>query len=243
MTRLDWGSVKQRFYETGIDRGVFYISGEAGIPWTGLLSVEEKPQDSETKTVWADGLKIQSRQKRGSFAATLEALSYPDGFRPGREFNLSYRTQINGPIGDGFFIHLVYRALAAPSAVKYETVNDSTNPSSLSWDLTTSPVSVSGAETCSHLVIDTRVAYSWAVDALEAIIYGSDTTSASFPEPQVVLDLFENASILKITDLGDGTFEAEGPDSIIRAIAADMYEIEWPSVVYIDPDTASIHSL
>ena len=75
------------------------------------------------------------------------------------------------------------------------------------------------------------------------MIYESSETSARLPEPQEIFDLFEDASILKITDHGDGSWTAEGPDEAIQMLDATSFEITWPSAVYLSSGTYRISSL
>ena len=51
-------------------------------------------------------------------------------------------------------MHLTYGATAAPSEKAYQTINDSPEAITFSWELTTTPVSVNGYEPTAILTID-----------------------------------------------------------------------------------------
>lgn len=257
MTRINWGSTDARLFEFGVDRGVFYPEDGRGVPWNGLTAVNEAPSGSDVVENYLDGQKFATRRRMESFAATIEAYNYPVEFEPydgqisfrrsqrRRQFGFSYRTLVgNAELGSSFSykIHLVYNALATPSAVNYHSLNDSSDTSPFSWSISTIPIKM-GDSSSAHLIIDPRYAYPWVIEELEKMLYGSNENEPYLPPPGEILDLFEDASILKITDHGDGTWTAEGPDSAIQMLSETMFEITWPSAVYIDDVTYRISSL
>lgn len=258
MTRLVWGDPDKRFHEIGIDRGVFYPLDGVAVPWNGLTAVSEAPSGSDLYEGHFDGQKFRQQRQSGSFSATLRAYTYPPEFeiyegidptntgsRIRKMFNLSYRTAIGNDStpNSAFLIHLVYNAIVAPTNKVFNTFGGSSEANSFEWELQTVPEILSSGEISAHVVVDTRIAYPWAVDTLERIIYGSEFSDPRFPEIQEVIDIFENASILRITDNGDGTWTADGPDEAIRMLDHRTFEIEWPSAVYIDTKTYRISSL
>ncbi len=42
MPAIVWDNIGDRFYESGLDRGVLYLSDGSGVPWNGLISIIEK---------------------------------------------------------------------------------------------------------------------------------------------------------------------------------------------------------
>lgn len=269
MSELVWGLPEGQVFESGVDRGVFFPRGADGVAWNGLVSVQDNPTGGELQERFMDGRKYTVQKNRESFAATITAFMYPfaaetalgrvawSSRSPGlyaaqqtmREFDFSYRTLIGtGADQDaGYKIHLVYNALASPSEVAYSTVGDAIDLVDFGWQLTTRPEVMEdnfGNEVYSaHLVIDTRYTYAWAIEALEAILYGSASTTARMPTATEVFKLYEDASILRITDHGDGSWTADGPDDIIKMLDATSFEITWPSAVYIDSESYQISSL
>ena len=164
-----------------------------------------------------------------------------------KPFDFAYRTMIGNDIDGtdyGYKIHLVYNATAVPSEKAYSSIGGSTTTADLTWDISTQPVRVPEVQRLtSHLVIDASKAYDWAVEALEAVIYGDEDNDPRMPTPDEVVSIFEDNSILKITDNGDGTFTAEGPDSVVQSLGGNKWQISWPSVVDIGDNTYQLTSL
>lgn len=199
--------------------------------------------DSGFKSIYNDGVKTVQRRRPGYFAGTIEAFGYPQAFyddilvqRRPPSFGMSYRTGFS----ENFKIHLVFNLKISPVGIFYK----SSETDKWTWGFTTTPVHIPGAVVGSHVVVDTSIAYPWAVEALEAILYGSDTEDPRLPSPTELYDIFEANAILRITDNGDGTWTADTTDpDIIMMLDPDTFEITWPSAIYIDPDTYTISSL
>lgn len=211
MTRLVWGSVGQRFYEAGNDRGVLYVPGLDGVAWNGLISVKESSTGGEPQPYYIDGIKYLNLAAAEEFEASISAFSAPEEFKvcdgtiaihkglfatqqPRRPFGLSYRTQLGNDLDGlefGYKIHLVYNALAAPSERANKTLNNSVDPIVFSWQITTIPVLSSLFKPTAHFVIDTRHTPSYILTALEKVIYGSEGSSSRLPPIEELLALFE----------------------------------------------------
>lgn len=242
MTRLTWGNPGERFYETGTDRGVLYVDG-VGVAWNGLVSVDESPSGGSSEPYYIDGVKYLDRSSPEEFEATLEAFTYPDAFascdgseqlanglaisqQRRKAFGLVYRTKVGNDI-DGvdhaYKLHIVYNAKAAPTNRGYKTQGDSADPSTFSWKITTRPQKFVdpffGVMYGAHLVIDSRVTYPWAMQAVEDVLFGSDTAAPTLPGPTELLQLFVDNALLKIVDKGDGSWTAEGPDTILKPLS------------------------
>ena len=161
-------------------------------------------------------------------------------------FNFTYRTRIgndeNG-VDHAYLIHIVYNALIKPTQRALQTISDSIDVSTFSWDFETNPLRM-GDRRGSHLIIDSRLAYPWALEELETILYGSTTTTSTLPSPEFLLQLFEDASILKVTNHGAGTVTIEGPDDIVKMVGTNLWQIgPWPSVIQIAEHTYRASSL
>jgi hypothetical protein len=266
MTELSWGNYGERYFETGVDRGVLYVPGMDGVAWNGLIAVSESPSGGEPKAHYIDGVKYLNHPSREEYEATIEAYTYPIEFdicegvatiddeskglfatQQGRKpFSFSYRTLI-GNDGDGvdfgYKLHIVYNALAAPSQRNYQTISDDPDLIAFSWDITTKPIPVQGASYSSHIVLDTRTTWPWVVEAVENLLYGTEDTPPTLPTPEELIALFVDNALLKITDHGDGTWTAEGPDEAITMLNSTEFQISWPSATFIDEDTYNISSL
>lgn len=211
MSRVTWGDPGTRFYETGVDRGVLYVNNE-GVAWNGLTTISESPTGGDPKPYYMDGIKYLNIAGSEEYAATLEALTAPAEFgpcdgtqslnkglfvtqQPRKAFGLSYRTLVGNDLQAqnlGYKIHLVYNALAAPTERSYTSFGASTDPTSLSWSLTTLPPSLTGMKPTAHFVIDSRSTPKMLLKAIEDILYGSDAADARMPLVSELLTMFES---------------------------------------------------
>lgn len=198
MAKLVWDKTGERLYETGVKNGVLYIPTAGvyskGVAWNGLTAVTESPSGAEATALYADDIKYLSLMSTEEFGANIEAYTYPDEFAAcdgsaelvdgvtiGQQkrstFGLCYKTTIgNDTDGNdhGYKLHIIYGALASPSEKAYTTINDSPEAITFSWEITTTPVNVTGQKPTASLVIDSTKADSTKLAALEAILYGSD---------------------------------------------------------------------
>lgn len=206
---LEWDAAGQKFYETGVDRGVLYVMGTgetpvygAGVAWNGLTAITEKPSGAEPNPQYADNIKYLNLLSAEEFAATIEAFTYPKEFAPcdglaeasagmivgqqgRRTFGLSYRTKIGNDAAGltaGYKIHIIYGALAAPSERAYATINDSPEAITFSWDVSTTPVSVSGLEPTAIVVLDSRTIAPAKMTTIEEKLYGTKTPTVVAPK-------------------------------------------------------------
>lgn len=266
--RMNWGQTGSRFYESGVDRGVIYIDG-MGYPWTGLTAVNETPEGGENRSYYLDGIKYYNGSATEEFKATIEALTYPDEFmscdgtapmmagmfitqQKRKSFDFCYRTRIGNDVGGpnhGYKLHLVYDATATPTSKNYRTLGESPEPSIFSWTISTRRKRFEnnnfGVKFGAHVVIDSRHTYPWAMEALENFLYGklgADGSQAKMPTPKELIEIFVDNALLKITDNGNGTWTAEGPDSIISMLSDDTFQIDWPSAVYL-PDSSTTYTI
>lgn len=217
MSTITWDGVGEKLFETGVDHGVLYPFNtetkayDSGVAWNGLTAVTESPSGAEANAQYADNIKYVEIRSAEEFGATVEAFTYPDEFAVldgtaspaagvtiGQQsrgvFGLSYRTLVGNDIEKqdfGYKLHLIYGATAAPSEKAYATINDSPEAITFSWELTTSPVSVSGFKPTASLVIDSTKTTPAKMAALEALLYGDTATEAKLPLPDEVIALFE----------------------------------------------------
>lgn len=255
MTSIIHNSLQDRIFETGLDRGVLYPTFGAGVAWNGLISVEESTDDADSDGLYYDGYKYETFHTTGEFVASIEAYTYPREFQQqlgyltaqGRPtFGLSYRTLVGSALhGDDYAykIHLVYNAMVSPSSSDNLSLGEEVEPNVFNWDISTKPVKIPGYKASSHFVIDSRLAYPWVIEALEKIIYGTETEDPRLPRVPELIELFESGSILRITDHGDGSWSAEGPDEAITMIDSTTFEIDWPSAVFVADDAYTIQSM
>lgn len=222
---LSWDQTGQKKYENGISRGVLYKKDTTtnkwiGVAWNGLTSVTESPEGAEKTDLYADNIKYASMRSAETFGGTIEAYTYPVEFescdgsasvgggqlslgqQPRETFRLCYRTE-QGNDSDGakygYKIHLVYGCTCSPSEKAYETINDSPDAITFSWEFDTTPVDVTGYKQTSLIVIDstkfTTDAQKTALAAIEAKLYGTpagDGTAAipaELPDPDTIIGM------------------------------------------------------
>ncbi len=202
MTLITWNDAGMRRYEIGCDRGVLYPPTGPGVPWSGLVGVNQKPTGGEPTPYYIDGVKYLNRPSVEEFAATLDAYYYPDEFeqfdgnpeengmhfdqQTRREFNLCYRTLLGNDLEGtdyGYKIHLLYNILATPSDRNYKTVGAQVEPMVLSWDLSTTPIAVAGRRPTAHFTINSTRIDPELLAVIESYLYGSPNTPARMLTP------------------------------------------------------------
>ena len=217
MSRLVWDKTGDRLYETGVKQCVLYpqVSGAypKGVAWNGITSVTESPSGAEPSPLYADDIKYLNLMSTEEFGASIEAYMYPEEFEacdgsaeiaPGvsigqqkrQSFGLCYRTIIGNDTESnehGYKLHIIYGALAAPSEKAYATVNDSPEAITFSWELSTTPVNVTGGNPTASLTIDSTKVKAEKLKALEDILYGSESESTGprLPLPDEIATLLK----------------------------------------------------
>lgn len=217
MAKLVWDKTGERLYETGVKNGVLYpmVDGAypKGIVWNGLTAVTESPSGAEATPLYADDIKYLNLMSAEEFGATVEAYTYPDEFaecdgsaslgagvtigqQPRKTFGLSYKTTVGNDVDNdnhGYKLHLIYGAMASPSEKAYSTINDSPEAITFSWELTTTPVNVTGFKPTASLTIDSTKIAPEKLAAIEALLYGSETGEAKLPLPDEIAEILKAA--------------------------------------------------
>ena len=210
MSKLTWDASGERLYETGVKQGVLYVmdsnSYGNGVAWNGLTAITESPSGAESTPLYADDIKYLDLRSTEEFGATIEAYTYPDEFaacdgsasladgvsigqQARKMFGLCYRTTVGNDTDGtdhGYKLHLIYGATASPSEKAYETINDSPEAITFSWEITTTPVSVTGFKPTASITIDSTKADPTCLAALEEKLYGGASTEPTLPLPDEV---------------------------------------------------------
>ena len=216
MAKLVWDKTGERFYETGVKQGVLYpqVSGAypKGVAWNGITAITESPSGAEATPLYADDIKYLNLISTEELGATIEAYTYPEEFeacdgsaeiakgvtigqQKRQPFGLCYKTVIGNDVDSnehGYKLHLIYGALAAPSEKPYATINDSPEAITMSWELSTTPVNVTGGKPTASITIDSTKADPTKLAALEDILYGKDgepESAARLPLPDEIKSL------------------------------------------------------
>lgn len=197
--KIQWDKVGEHFYETGVDHGILYTMNSdgqtynKGVAWNGLTAVTESPEGAEVSAIYADNIKYLNLMSAEDFKATIEAYTYPEEFeqcdgsaalaagvkigqQSRKAFGFCYRTKVGNDLNPelGYKIHLIYGATAAPSERAYETVNDSPEAITFSWEISTIPVEVTGFKPTAHVEIDSTKVTAAKLALIEAALEGTD---------------------------------------------------------------------
>lgn len=216
MAKLVWDQTGERYYETGVRQGVLYPMQEGGVytkgvAWNGLTAVTESPSGAEATALYADDIKYLNLLSTEEFGCTIEAYTYPDEFaecdgsaslaagvnigqQKRKTFGLCYRTVLGNDVDNNDYaykLHLVYGCLASPSEKAYSTINDSPDAITFSWEVTTTPVAVTGFKPTACITIDSTKANAEKLAALEAILYGANEVEARLPLPDEIATLMK----------------------------------------------------
>lgn len=213
MTALVWDDAGNRFYETGIEQGVLYVMDGAGayptgVAWNGLISVTESPSGAEPTALYADNIKYLTLMSAEEFSATIEAYTYPTEFgecdgsveaglavgtylsqQARKNFGLVFKTKVGNDVdgeAHGYKLHLIYGCLASPSEKAFQTINDSPEAITFSWEVSTTPPAITGYSPTSHIIIDSRTAGSTELTALELTLFG-DVGDPNLPLPDAII--------------------------------------------------------
>lgn len=220
MAKLEWDKTGERLYETGVSQCALYVQeGGAypkGVAWNGITTVTESPSGAEASPIYADNIKYLNLLSTEEFGATIEAYMYPEEFeacdgtaeiakgvaigqQKRKTFGLCYKTLIGNDVDSnehGYKLHIIYGALAAPSEKAYATVNDSPEAITFSWEVSTTPVNVTGGKPTASLVIDSTRCNKDKLAELEKILYGDTAGDGPrLPLPDEIAEKMKDAAV------------------------------------------------
>lgn len=215
MKRMKWDQIGDRRYKVGVDHGGIYPQKNGAYPvghaWSGLTKVDKTPSGAEDNKLYADNMQYLNIKSAESLGLNIECYFYPDAFKEcngetevaagvsmGQQrrntFGFVYRTKIgNDTEGEdfGFELNLVYGCSASPSEQSSETINESPEPGTFSFEVSTTPMTVSGVgpdgkpyKPTACLTIDSTKVKKEKLAQLEEILYGKE--GEYDPEPLVV---------------------------------------------------------
>lgn len=214
MSKIVWDEVGERLYETGVKNGVLYPQDSTGaypkgVAWNGLTAVNENPSGADANDIYADDDLYLTLRGKEIFGATIEAYTYPDEFgvcdgsaelaqgitigqQTRKAFGLSYRTAIGNDVDGvdhGYKLHLIYGATASPSSKNYQTINDNPEAMTLSWEIKTTPIKVTGHKPTACLTIDSTKVAQGVMKKIEDKLYGTESGEPTLPTPDEILAL------------------------------------------------------
>ena len=217
---LVWDETGKKLFETGVSNVALYPQDTTGaygtgVAWNGVTNISESPSGAEATTLWANNGKYLNLYSVEEYASSIEAYTYPDEFaecdgsaeiakgvsigqQTRKSFGLAYKTLIGSDTDGndhGYKLHLVYGCKAAPSERSHATVNDSPEALSFSWEISTTPVSVTGHKPTASVEIDSTKVDPAKLAAFEKILFGSDAANARLPLPDEVAELFTDSGV------------------------------------------------
>lgn len=219
MAVLIWDQTGERFFETGIDHGVFYPATGPGVAWNGLTSVDETPSGGEVESLYYDGDKYFDVVSSVDFQATISAYSAPPEFLnydgqisliPGliatgqdrrARFGLSYRTKIGNDVdgdGHGYKLHIVYNLTASPSNRSNRSDDTNKNPLELQWQINAVPPTASTYKPTAHFIFDSTQLSAQMLADIEGWLYGTSIDDPILPPIADLLDILTAYSPLDI---------------------------------------------
>ena len=226
--RLVWDQTGQKTYETGVQKCVLYPQSSEGtypkgVAWSGVTGVNKSPSGAEPTAIYADDIKYLSLMSAEDFSATITAYSTPEEFdecdgsaeiaegvtvgqQDRRPFGLCDRTTIGNDVKQnkyGYKLNFIYGALAKPSARDSKTINESPEAIELSYEMSTTPVSVSGMKPTATLEVDSTKADPEKLKKLEDIIYGTETEDARLPLPDEIASIMKGETSASETPSGN----------------------------------------
>lgn len=207
MAKVEWGKQTDRTYEYGVDRGVLYVDGGSGVPWNGLIRVDETVTGGEVSPIWMDGVLKGYRQAKELYQGSVSAITYPDEFeecdgileddgflysqQQRKPFCLTYRTKVANPMNEklGYKLHLIFDAIVSPTQRQNASTSTTVNPLAFTWPINAIPQMFPNRRPTAHLILDSRKMDLGILEEIEDILYGTSDTQPRFPSASELADL------------------------------------------------------
>lgn len=228
-------------YQHGIDRCVYYPKTLSPESLIGVTDISEEPAGGTRKKIYLDGEGFRSSYTYSDFEATISLYTFPESIETST-FDLTYRRMLNS---EDYELHLVYNCKATLNDRSWTTETyDASEPVLFSFSLTTLPPKnpVPYFNRSPHLIIRSSDITDEHLSHLEDILYGTDSQPPRMPTQDELEDFMESWAILRITDHGDGTWTAEGPDTVVGSISNIEFFIDWPSATMKDLESYQVYS-
>lgn len=225
MSKLEWDKTGEKKYETGIDKGVLFLLRYGrysdGQAWNGLVNVNESPSGAEPSPFYADNIKYLNLISVEELGLSIEAYAYPQNFNEclgkseiakgvfiGQQrqhhFGFIYRTLMGNDTDGtdhGYKINIIFDCLTSPSENAHNTINESPEASTFSWDISTVPQMIEGYKPSAKLTLtstDFKKSGLYNVFRyIEGMIYGTDKTNSKLPKIQEIVEAFETQMYLR----------------------------------------------
>lgn len=208
---ITWDEAENRLYEYGVSKGVLFKMNAdgaygAGEAWNGLINISDNPEGADETKLWADGIQYAGIRGAEEYHASIEAYTYPESFaecdgsvqpipgmyvgqQPRKKFGLCWRTEIGNANTNefGYKIHIAYGLSAAPTEKSHDTVNDSPDAATFSWDVEGTPIPVSTYKPTAKLEFDSTKLGAKKMKALEDLLYGTASVDSALKTPDEII--------------------------------------------------------
>lgn len=200
----------------------------AGVPWNGITNATNSPSGGDETELWADNIKYGSLRAAEKSGGSIECYQFPKEFwecngavivngvvvgqQERRKFAFAYKSNVGNDqtTGAGEVLHLVWNASTNPSEHSSETINDSPDAGTFSFEYSADSVAwtdntYNTMKAVSTMEIDTTTLTNGKTNAnyvdLLNMIYGKNESAPSagdeivpqMPSPDVVLALMGRA--------------------------------------------------
>lgn len=191
--------------------GSHYVNGVA---WNGLTGVTVSPEGADATDLYADDIKYLTMRSAENVKATIEAYTYPDewavcdgsaiaatgvtiGQQPRSVFGFVWTTVIgNDELMDNYGekIHILWGCTASPSEKAYQTINDSPEAITFSWEISSTPLPCGDFKPTAYMEIDCKKANETDLAALKSMLYGTAGSGGNDPYLPMPADVVSRMS-------------------------------------------------
>lgn len=191
MATIQW---TERPYTYGVDRGVVYPQNTHGVPWNGLIQVDDKKIDLNTTQLYHDGVAYGVLSEPVRSGIRIEAYSVPEAIKvlTGNAidgygimydqqelgyFSMSYRTLTES----SYEIHFLTNITAVPSNNTYKTHTNRPEPLKYSYEGVCVPHEV-GNRLLTKATFPKDKVDPTVMKTVEEYLYGTDAVDANADE-------------------------------------------------------------
>ena len=213
---VEWDKASERDVEMGTDRGMLFPaidddgnleelgSYDVGVPWNGLVGVEEAPEGGEATELYADNMIYGVQLSPEKLKLTIEHYSAPVEFYPcdgllvvggamvtgqtRKAFGFSFRSKIGNALTPdaGYKLHIVWGCRAGVASKAWKTIGDAPEAMVFSHPISTLPVLMANGKTTAEVILDSRITDPAGLADVEAALYGDGQTDPELPTPDEI---------------------------------------------------------
>lgn len=205
MSRIKWDRIGEKKYKTGVDHCVLYPQKNgaypSGVAWNGITAITKTPSGAENNILYADNIPYLNLRSAEILGLTIECYFYPDewkacngeaelgsgvyiGQQRRNTFGLCYRNKLGNDTENedyGFELNFIYGCTSSPSEQANNSINDSPEAATFSYEVSTTPVNVSGVgpdgkpyKPTASVVVSSVGTSKEIMAKIEDILYGKD---------------------------------------------------------------------